>query len=327
MPRLAGRAIATYRDTDRERYLDNLHRLEIVAGRYQDAGATLRTLRDLRVAAHRANASASSLPYEIYARAKAAQREEGLSFDDAFRKSYREIVGKLDDWTAAHRLRWVFGTSAVRLKNNFRDAVRRVNGEGALPLPDSIDLVRKYAAAQSFDCFQSLTAALEDEDDRRRYLIDRNVPVRTPDGATVCVLVVRPRVMPGRLPALLNFTIYADTAQNMAEARPKALKALTPSVTFAPGIDFPMDGNVFMSYAYPWPFYTTHSKALDNATYNDRMTRASSISRYGDEQGSGICCRFRIRCNGIARFVYALCAGEPYEEERIEIDSGFLEQA
>jgi len=54
-----------------------------------------------------------------------------------------------------------------------------------------------------------------------------------------------------------------------AKHRPKALKAMMPSVTFAPGIDFPMDGNVFMSYAYPWPFYTTNGKALDDATYND----------------------------------------------------------
>jgi len=229
MPRLAERAIATYRDTDRELYLDNLYRLEIVAGRYQDAGATLRTLRDLQVAMHRAKASASSLPYEIYARARTAQRQNGLPFDVAFRKAYSEIVGELDDRTAANQLRWVFGTSAVRLKNNFREAVQRVNGKGELPLPDAIDLVRKYAAAQAYDSFQSLTAALEDADDRRRYLIDRNIPVRTPDGATVCVLVVRPRVMPGRLAALLNFTIYADSAQNMAEARRTASKRVCRS--------------------------------------------------------------------------------------------------
>ena len=354
MPRLAERAIATYRDTDRELYLDNLYRLEIVAGRYQEAGATLRTLRDLQVAMHRAKASASSLPYEIYARARTAQRQNGLPFDVAFRKAYSEIVGELDDRTAANQLRWVFGTSSVRLKNNFREAVQRVNGKGELPLPDAIDLVRKYAAAQAYDSFQSLTAALEDADDRRRYLIDRNIPVRTPDGATVCVLVVRPRVMPGRLAALLNFTIYADSAQNMAEARrtasngyvavvaltrgkgcspdnpipiehdgsdaraviewisrqawsdgrvgmyggsyegftqwaaakrlPKAVKALMPSVTFAPGIDFPMDGNVFMNYAYPWPFYTMNSKALDNATYNDR-TRWDRLNRIWYESG------------------------------------------
>jgi putative CocE/NonD family hydrolase len=50
---------------------------------------------------------------------------------------------------------------------------------------------------------------------------------------------------------------------------PEALKAIMPSVTFAPGIDFPMDGNLFMNYAFPWPFYVTNAKNLDNATYFD----------------------------------------------------------
>jgi putative CocE/NonD family hydrolase len=54
-----------------------------------------------------------------------------------------------------------------------------------------------------------------------------------------------------------------------AKHMPRALKAMMPSVTHAPGIDFPIDGNIFMTYAYPWPFYTTSMKGLDYKTYND----------------------------------------------------------
>ncbi|MEO8577628.1 MAG: CocE/NonD family hydrolase [Gemmatimonadales bacterium] len=63
-----------------------------------------------------------------------------------------------------------------------------------------------------------------------------------------------------------------------AKHMPKALKAMMPSVTHAPGIDFPIDGNVFASYAYPWPFYTTNKKGLDDDTYNDstRWTRLNT---------------------------------------------------
>jgi uncharacterized protein len=66
------------------------------------------------------------------------------------------------------------------------------------------------------------------------------------------------------------------TQWGSAKHMPKALKAMMPSVTHAPGIDFPMSGNIFATYAYPWPFYTTHRKrGLDSATYNDseRWTR------------------------------------------------------
>jgi putative CocE/NonD family hydrolase len=149
---------------------------------------------------------------------------------------------------------------------------------------------------------------------------------------------MRPRAVSGRLPALLNFSIYADTnhinevrltaahgyagvggltrgkgcspdqavpiehdgadaaaliewtsRQPWSDGRvgmyggsydgftqwaaakrmPPALKAMMPSVTFAPGIDCPRDGNVFMNYAYPWPFYTTDVKGLDDSTHYD----------------------------------------------------------
>ena len=54
-----------------------------------------------------------------------------------------------------------------------------------------------------------------------------------------------------------------------AKHLPPALKAIMPSVTHAPGIDFPMDGGIWMNYAYPWPLYTTTTKTLDNRTYFD----------------------------------------------------------
>jgi putative CocE/NonD family hydrolase len=40
-------------------------------------------------------------------------------------------------------------------------------------------------------------------------------------------------------------------------------------VAVAPGIDVPMDGNLFLNFIYPWPFYTTNLKGLDDATYNN----------------------------------------------------------
>ena len=38
----------------------------------------------------------------------------------------------------------------------------------------------------------------------------------------------------------------------------------------APALDVPMEGNVVWNFVYPWPFYTTDNKALDDSTYNDR---------------------------------------------------------
>jgi putative CocE/NonD family hydrolase len=338
VPDVARQVLATYADTSRDTYLDNRFRLQLVSGRYAEAGETADTLRRLRLIVNPRRAAAL-LPYRIYSRAKAREVATRLSFDDAFRQSFRVAVGELDDVSAAVQVPWVFGTSLQRLQGNLRAALDRQQGKTSMTLTDAVDLVRSYLAVEAYGSFQPLIADLQDEDDRRRYLIERDLLVRTTDGAAVCTLVVRPRAASGPLPALLNFTIYADPDQNMAEARrtashgyagvegltrgkgcspdapvpiehdgtdaaavidwisrqkwsdgrvgmyggsyegftqwaaakhmPRALKAMMPSVTFAPGVDFPMDGNVFMNYAYPWPFYTTNLKTLDNTTYYD----------------------------------------------------------
>lgn len=66
--------------------------------------------------------------------------------------------------------------------------------------------------------------------------------------------------------------------------RPAALKAIATSATAAPGIDVPMEGGVFLNFMYPWPFYVTGNRALDDATYNDR-DRWSALNRRWYESG------------------------------------------
>ncbi len=54
-----------------------------------------------------------------------------------------------------------------------------------------------------------------------------------------------------------------------AKHRPPALKAIATSASAAPGIDVPMQGNVFLNFMFPWPHYTTANATLDETTYND----------------------------------------------------------
>ena len=59
------------------------------------------------------------------------------------------------------------------------------------------------------------------------------------------------------------------TPWSAAKYRPKALKAIMVGAPNGPGIDSPMEGNVVWSFVYPWTFYTTNNKTIDNATYNE----------------------------------------------------------
>ena len=61
----------------------------------------------------------------------------------------------------------------------------------------------------------------------------------------------------------------ASTQWGALKHRPRALKAIATHASNAPGIDTPMQGNVFQSFIYPWPFYTTDTPALDDVNYAD----------------------------------------------------------
>ncbi|MGN6391321.1 MAG: CocE/NonD family hydrolase, partial [Gemmatimonadales bacterium] len=60
------------------------------------------------------------------------------------------------------------------------------------------------------------------------------------------------------------------TPWSAAKRAPPALKAVMVGAPVAPGLDVPMEGNITWNFVYPWPFYTTDTKALDDATYNDQ---------------------------------------------------------
>jgi uncharacterized protein len=61
----------------------------------------------------------------------------------------------------------------------------------------------------------------------------------------------------------------ASTQWGALKHHPRALKAIATHASNAPGIDTPMQGNVFQSFIYPWPFYTTDAPGLDDINYGD----------------------------------------------------------
>jgi len=346
MPKLAESVIAAYHDDDRRSYLDKLFRLQIVAGRYDDALKSLSELHALRADKAHPQAAAIDVQYDIYARAKAGQDASG--FPAAFQQAFRAVMAKLDDRGSALVMRALNveptanGSLVVDFSAMQRDldaALKQQKGKTSIGLDDALNLVRAYQVEEAYRSFMPLLAPLVAEDDARRYFIDRDLQVKTPDGAITCVLAVRPRTGLKRLTTLFEFTIYADTSTNMSEARrnasngyagveglsrgkgcspgqavpferdgvdadavinwiarqpwsdgrvgmfggsydgfsqwaaakhmPKALKAMMPSVTAAPGIDVPMEGNVFQTFSYYWPLYVTANRELDAKALND----------------------------------------------------------
>jgi len=342
VPALAERVLADYAESDRSVYLTNLARLRLLAGRPAQARQSIAELRTLPNPGGPTQQRAILAQYEIYAVAKERQARDGGGFDEAFAAAFRDTLAGLDDRSAALALRGF--SSDLFDPDEHREAIKRALGARKRPdrleTAEALALLRAYQIATAYRDFAGRAAALVAQDDARRYRIERDLLVPAPDGARLCVWVVRPRNASGRLPALLNFTIYADPGTLLNEARrsasngyagvagltrgkgcspdtpvpyehdgadaaavidwiaaqpwsdgrvgmfggsyegftqwaaakhrPRALKAIMPSVTAAPGIDVPKEGGIFFGFPHYWPFYVTNNKTLDQAPYRDR---------------------------------------------------------
>jgi uncharacterized protein len=333
LARLASRAAQLYQDSSEAVMQDDLFHLYLLAHRYSDAAVALANWRRAwaMYGDTTARGRAVNLQYEIYLRAKRLQGDSA-GFPDAFARAFRERFARLDDRTAALVARTLLVPPPL--------PPRLPSADTTMAIRDVVAWLRAMQIAQAYRAIGPVAAPLIREDDARRYAIESNIQVKTPDGATVCAMVWHPHAGPARRPALLQFTIYADTTLLLGDLRrnasngfaavigftrgkacspdapvpyvhdgddavalidwiarqpwsdgqvgmyggsysgmppwaaarraPPALKAIMVGAPVAPGVDVPMEGNIAWNFVYPWPFYTTDTKALDDGTYNDR---------------------------------------------------------
>ena len=218
IPTLAREALAVWHDDDRQRDLGTRFRLQLAAGQYGHAIESIEALRSLRD--DPATQPPALLPYEIHARAKLLQAKDGLSYAQAWQQVFAERFGALDD-TVALRAEFAFGGSLPRWQADLDAALEKAAGRTQLPMDEAVALVRAWLVHDVYSTFMPLFDAALQQDDARRYLIDRDVLVRTPYGAHISTLVIRPAKAPA-LPTLLSFTIYANDDWSWNDAKTMA---------------------------------------------------------------------------------------------------------
>jgi putative CocE/NonD family hydrolase len=337
LTRIATRAARLYQDSSEVVQQDALFHLYLLAHRYADAQVAMANWR--RAWAMYADTSARgrvvNQQYELYLRAQRlladSKGDSTLHFAEAFARAFRDRVARLDDRTAALVARTLLAPPP--------SPPAIPSADTTMPIRDAVAWLRAMQIAEAYREIGPVAPALVREDDARRYAMESNIQVKTPDGATVCAMVWHPRSA-RRLPALLQFTIYADTTLLLGDLRrnasngyaavlgftrgklcspdapvpyvhdgadataliewitrqpwsdgqvgmyggsysgmtpwaaakraPPALKAIMVGAPVAPNVDVPMEGNIAWSFVYPWPFYTTDTKALDDSVYDDR---------------------------------------------------------
>ncbi len=231
---LARDALAIYRDEARAVDLNQRFRLQIVAGQDREALASIIELRALREFSDEAQRASFLLPYQVFLEARLLSGSADMPFERAFSDVFGSHFEPLDDRTA-EQAQFGFGAYLPGFEQQLAQAIERHAGKSTLELGDALELVRSYLMANLYARLLPLAEVAIHEDDARRYAIDTDVIVTTPEGARISALVIRPKSARARLPTLLNFSIYADNRWKLAEAKRSAANGYAAVAAFSRG--------------------------------------------------------------------------------------------
>ncbi len=228
---LAGRLVPVYQDADPDRYLANLSALQMVAGNFAAADESRQSLRQQRRRANGSRPVSRDIIFDIYAHARDVESQDRLKFADAFAKSYREVAGRLNDRDAYTVNAWL-RASPSSYRDNFQKLLDQQRASDSIGQSAAIDLFWAYLYFDAFRAFAPTVGGLIAEDDGNRYEVDEGIRIRTPAGADIAAMLVRPRDAAKPLPALLEYTIY-DSDNYAKEC---AAHGYVGVVAYSPGV-------------------------------------------------------------------------------------------
>jgi len=205
---LAARLVPVYQDPDPDRYLANLSVLQMVAGNYSAAYESRRTLRDRRRRADAGRPVGREVILDMYARAKAMEADnEPVPFAEGFTQAYQDVVPQLNDQDAYKVTQWLEASPAA-YRYTLQKSFDQQRAEDSIGQSEAVALIRAYLSFDAYRSFAPIVAPLDAAEDRRRYAVDDQILIKTPDGASISALLVRPKSLSKPLPTLLEFTIY-----------------------------------------------------------------------------------------------------------------------
>jgi len=207
MPLLANDILSKYKDQDDQKaYLDNIFRLQILAGKYSEARSTINILRRLA-----GTTNQQYLQHDLFAASKYQQMNSHTSFKIEYEKLFRKLFNGLNDKKAYQSYRSFASLNGIdELKNDFKNALNAIQKKDSINITDALLLCRSYFALELYQDIEAISKPLIKEDCNRRYIIENRL-IKTKDGANINAVIVLKRGISYPQPAVLQYTIYADS--------------------------------------------------------------------------------------------------------------------
>jgi putative CocE/NonD family hydrolase len=217
MKDLAQRVLPVYQENDQDRYLSNLSALQLVAGDPVSAYASRQSLQERRRNPNAARPVERAIVYDIYARARAIESQVRTPFGNAYSQAFRDALNRVDD-LEAHVLERSLTAPTQPLQEGLQRALDQRRGKTSISLNEAVDLIWAWFAFESYRSFSAVVRPLVAAEDKRRYVTDEDVTIGLSKDAVLTVTVVRPRIVPGKLPAILEFALDTETRDALESA-------------------------------------------------------------------------------------------------------------
>jgi putative CocE/NonD family hydrolase len=164
----------------------------------------------------------NSFHYQIYSQTKLLQIEQNTTFNKAFAQQSSNLFKAFDDnqaFETSRHLSYELERSVSYLNYLLKEAKNK-------PTVRESQVLKLLSEFQRYKVYSQILKPLTEQfnnDLKHRYIIDEDIIIKTPSGATISALMVRKKGLVIPLPTALSSNIYSDLNQNRNTAIEAAL--------------------------------------------------------------------------------------------------------
>lgn len=210
MPVLASQIIPylqskKYRPQDDMLYTDALFRLQILSKDYKKSFLTLADNRK-QFADHNM-ADYRFLGYELYSMAKQAETENKISFSNAFQTSFNKKYESLPE-KLVPRIELAVNGNVSETRKLLKKTLDKQKDKDSIDYGSALALCRSYLNYKVYSGIKPQVMQLLAAKDQQRFIIETK-DLKTKNGNTLTITIVRKKENKSPLPVILTSNIYA----------------------------------------------------------------------------------------------------------------------
>lgn len=218
MSALAKQVLANYKETDKNTFFDNRFRYQIVTKQYKEALESIDSLQNVYKATDPLGFKGFAFQYQTFAATKLQQQEKSILFKEAYKKTFTQLYNLLPKSAIIGGLQY-FDMDLKEVRDNFYKLLNNQANKDSISFAGAKQLCRAYNSYLVYTQIVPEAKPLIAEVNNKQFIVEDSVLIKTRDGATISLRVIRNKNINKKQPTVFVFNIYSSPSDN---ARAKA---------------------------------------------------------------------------------------------------------